>query len=200
MGESRCRKSRWSVFDHRVHLWPGFKTKCFMLTQVTVLFPYLGTIKENVRASWRPELAQQDPASRAAQSWGKVSHVGPPAAFISFAMTWVTSFTGIQRGYTKKDKAVSFQGIKCKHRISVNFWKSVSYELQKGVGICTSVWGSLPSFIFAEEQVIERLGTSCAYEAVTVFWPKLIYEQGLCKIYILRLWAKGLSMMSLLPL
>lgn len=163
------------------------KSKCFRLTQVTVILPYLGTVKENVRASWRPELAQQDPVSRAAQSWGNVSHVGPPAVFISFAVTRVTLFTGTQRGYAKKDKAVSFQGIKCKHRISVNFWRAVSYEPQKGVGTCPNVWGSLPSFIFAKEQVIEWLGTSCAYEAVTVSWAKLIYEQGLCKIYILRL-------------
>lgn len=138
------------MFDHRVHLWPGFKPKCFMLTQVTVLFPYLGTIKENVIASWRPELAQQDPVSRTAQSWGKVSHVGPPAAFISFAVTWVTSFTGTQRGYAKKDKAVSFQGIKCKHRISVNFGDLSHMSYKKGLG-SAPVSGDLYHLLFLQK-------------------------------------------------
>lgn len=41
--------------------WPGLKTKCFWLALGTIILPYLGTTKENVRASWRRELAQQDP-------------------------------------------------------------------------------------------------------------------------------------------
>lgn len=58
---------------------------------------------------------------RTAWHWGKVSHIGPPAAFFSLTVAWVTFFTGFQRGYTKEGKAVSFQGGKCKCRFSINF-------------------------------------------------------------------------------
>lgn len=72
-------------------------------------------------------------------------------AFIIFAVTWVTSFTGVRRGYAKEEKAVSFRGIKCKCGFSVNFWTALLNEPQKGVGICTGVWASPPSPVFSGE-------------------------------------------------
>jgi len=69
---------------------------------------------------------------RAAWSWGKVSHIGPPAVFIIFAVTWVTSFTGIQRGYVKEEKAVSFRGIKHKCGFRVNFWRLLNRAKKRG--------------------------------------------------------------------
>lgn len=42
-------------------------------------------------------------------------------------------------------------------------------------------------FTFSEEHVIGRLETFCPYEAVAVFWAKLICKQRLHEIYILRL-------------
>lgn len=88
---------------------------------------------------------------RAEWSWGKFSHIGPPAGFIIFAVTWVTSFTGILRGYAKEKKAVSFQGIKHECGFSVNFWRALLNKPQKGVGTCTGVWASPPSPVFAGE-------------------------------------------------